>query len=231
MHEIDQIYTKHPFYGSRRIAQVLSKSLCIPINRKRVQRLMRTMGLAALFPKKSTTRLHKDHKIYPYLLRNFEVTHTHQVYSSDITYIPVQRGFLFLVDVMDWFSRYIVSWEISNTMHIEFCLDALDDALRLGNPEIVNTDQGSQFTSPQWVKRVEHAGALVSMDGKGRALDNVWIERFWRSLKYEEVYLKEYANGPEAVKNIGTYIRFYNTERPHQSLNYRTPEEVFKNTL
>lgn len=227
LHQLDREYTAHPFYGSRRLAVVLSQQLGFEINRKRIQRLMRQLGVAAVQPRRSTSTPHPQHRIYPYLLRNVKVLRVGQVYSSDITYIPMKRGFLYLMCVIDWYSRYILSWKLSNTLHVDFCLEGLSSALSQGAPEVFNTDQGSQFTSPQWIQRVEAAGAKVSMDGRGRALDNIWIERFWRSLKYEEVYLKEYSNGQEAWRGIDDYITFYNTERPHQGLRNQTPAQVF----
>jgi putative transposase len=221
MRSIDELYLRRPFYGSRKLAAVLGT------NRKRVQRLMRLMGIEAIYPKRRTTWPAAGHKIYPYLLRGVAVTRPNQVWSSDITYLPLRQGFLYLVAVMDWYSRYVLSWRLSNTLTGSFCLEALDTALSLSTPEIFNTDQGSQFTAAAFTSRLESRGVAISMDGRGRALDNVFIERLWRSVKYEEVYLRDYADGWEAEENLASYFRFYNHERIHQSLEYRTPAEVY----
>ncbi len=221
MKRIDELYLKWPFYGSRKMAEVFA------VNRKRVQRLMRIMGLEAIYPKRRTTWPAAGHRIYPYLLRNVAIERPDQVWSTDITYIPMRHGFLYLVAVMDWYSRYVLSWRLSNTLEGSFCLEALDEALCGGRPEIFNTDQGSQFTALRFTSRLERAGVSVSMDGRGRALDNVFVERLWRSVKYEEVYLKEYADGWDAQRSLGAYFRFYCRERIHQSLGYRTPAEVY----
>lgn len=228
MRQIDEMYLKHPFMGSRRMTRMLRRQLEVPLNRKRVQRLMRKMGIEAVYPKPKTTQRHPEHKIYPYLLRDVIVARPWQVLSSDITYIPMAQGFIYLVAVMDWFSRFIVSWEVSNSMDVSFCVSALEKSLRYGTPEIFNTDQGAQFTSPRFTSVLAARGSQISMDGRGRAIDNVWIERFWRSLKYEEVYLKEYEDVPTAIRSIGEYIDFYNFERPHQSLGYETPAMFFR---
>jgi putative transposase len=217
MRSIDRQYLATPFYGSRKLAKVLS------VNRKRVQRLMRVMGLEAIYPKRRTTRPAKGHKIYPYLLRNLAVTRPNQVWASDITYVPLRHGFLYLVAVMDWYSRYVLSWRLSNTLEGTFCLEALEEALGRARPEIFNTDQGAQFTASSFTGRLEAAGVAISMDGRGRALDNVFVERLWRSVKYEEVYLKDYADGWQAEDSLRSYFRFYCDERLHQSLGYRTP--------
>lgn len=221
MRAIDALYLQAPFYGSRKIAKVLG------VNRKRVQRLMRRMGIEALYAKRRTTRPAKGHKIYPYLLRNVEITRRDQVWSSDITYLPLRHGFLYLVAVMDWYSRFVLSWRLSNTLEGSFCLEALEEALCVSRPEIFNSDQGSQFTAAAFTSRLESAGVSISMDGRGRALDNVFIERLWRSVKYEEVYLTEYADGWEAEERLDRYFRFYCEQRVHQSLQYRTPAEVY----
>ena len=221
MRAIDEEYTRHPFYGSRRLADGLG------VNRKRVQRLMRIMGLEAVGPKPRTTRRAKEHKIYPYLLRNVEVTRRDQVWSTDITYIPLGRGYLYLTAVLDWYSRYVLAWRLSPTLEGTFCLEALDEALGISQPEIFNTDQGSQFTSTAFTSRLEERGIAISMDGRGRALDNAFIERLWRTVKYEEVYLQEYGDGPDALASLKRYWRFYNLARPHQSLGYRTPAAVY----
>ena len=222
MRRIDELYLERPFFGSRRLA------LYLGVNRKRVQRLMRLMGLEAIYPKRRTTRPGDGHKIYPYLLRNLEILRPDQVWSTDITYIPLQRGFLYLVAVMDWFSRHVLAWRLSNTLEGSFCLEALEEALGLATPEIFNSDQGCQFTAATFVSRLESRRIAVSMDGRGRALDNVFIERLWRSVKYEEVYLRDYADGWEAEERLGAYFRFYCHERRHQSLGYRTPAEVYR---
>jgi putative transposase len=221
MRAIDEQYLRTPFYGSRKMADVLG------VNRKRVQRLMRKMGIEAIYPKKRTTWPGVGHKIYPYLLRNVEVTRPNQVWASDITYVPLRHGFLYLVAIMDWYSRYVLSWRLSNTLTGSFCIEALEEALRKARPEIFNSDQGSQFTASAFTSMLEAHGVAISMDGRGRAIDNVFIERLWRSVKYEEVYLKEYVDGWDAETSLSAYFRFYNQERIHQALDYRTPEEVY----
>jgi putative transposase len=223
MRAIDEQYLRTPFYGSRKLSKVLG------VNRKRVQRLMRVMGIEAIFPKRRTTWPGAGHKIYPYLLRNVEVTRPDQVWASDITYVPLRHGFLYLVAIMDWYSRYVLSWRLSNTLTGSFCLEALDEALAQARPEIFNSDQGSQFTATAFTSRLESRGVAISMDGRGRAIDNVFIERLWRSVKYEEVYLKDYANGWDAEASLASYFHFYDEERIHQSLGYRTPAEVYRN--
>jgi len=222
MRAIDEQYLRTPFYGSRKMADVLG------INRKRAQRLMRAMGIEAIYPKKRTTWPGAGHKIYPYLLRNVEVARPDQVWASDITYVPLRHGFLYLVAVMDWYSRYVLSWRLSNTLTGSFCLEALDEALARSQPEIFNSDQGSQFTAAAFTSRLESQGVAISMDGRGRAIDNVFIERLWRSVKYEEVYLKDYVDGWQAEASLGAYFRFYNEERIHQALGYRTPLEIYR---
>ena len=224
MQQIDVQYTKCPFYGSRKLAEVLG------VNRKRVQRLMRLMGIAAIHARRRTTRPAPGHKIYPYLLRNVEIVRPNQVWSTDITYVPVRHGFLYLVAVIDWFSRYVLSWRLSNTLDGAFCLEALDEALSASRPEIFNSDQGAQFTSTAFTERLLRCDVAISMDGRGRALDNVFIERLWRSVKYEEVYLKDYRDGWEAESSLAAYFAFYCQERIHQSLGYRTPAEVYATT-
>jgi putative transposase len=222
MRSIDEHYLERPFYGSRKMAATLG------INRKRAQRLMRLMGLEAIYPKRRTTQPGAGHKIYPYLLRNVEILRPNQVWSTDITYLPLRHGFLYLVAVLDWFSRYVLAWRLSNTLTGTFCLEALEAALAHGQPEIFNTDQGSQFTAAAFTTRLETAGVAISMDGRGRALDNVFVERLWRSVKYEEVYLKDYGDGWEAEASLTRYFRFYCDERVHQALGYRTPLEVYR---
>ncbi len=221
MRKIDELYTRWPFYGSRRIADELE------VSRGRIQRLMRQMGIEAIYPKKRTTWPGAGHKIYPYLLRNVEIVRPDQVWSTDITYVPLQHGFLYLVAVIDWYSRYVLSWRLSNTLDIGFCLEALDEALTTKQPEIFNSDQGSQFTATAFTDRLATRGVAISMDGRGRAIDNVFVERLWRSVKYEEVYLKDYQDGWEAEASLESYFRFYSHERIHQALGYRTPAEVY----
>ena len=221
MRSIDEQYLRTPFYGSRKLAELLG------VNRKRVQRLMRRMGIEAIYPKRRTTWPAAGHQIYPYLLRNVAVLRPDQVWASDITYVPLRHGFLYLVAVMDWYSRYVVSWRLSNTLSGSFCSEALDAALWLATPEIFNSDQGSQFTAAAFTSRLESRGVAISMDGRGRAIDNVFVERLWRSVKYEEVYLKDYADGWEAEASLSAYFRFYNHERIHQALGYRTPADVY----
>jgi putative transposase len=222
MRRIDEQYLATPFYGSRRMAVVLSA------NRKRIQRLMRVMGLEAIYPKRRTTWPAAGHKIYPYLLRNVKILRPDHVWSTDITYVPLRHGFLYLVAIMDWFSRYVLSWRLSNTLEGAFCIEALEEALALARPEIFNSDQGSQFTAAAFTSRLERCGVAVSMDGRGRALDNVLVERLWRSVKYEEVYLRDYVDGWEAQERIGAYFRFYSHQRLHQALGYRTPSDVYR---
>ena len=222
MRRIDELYLKWPFYGSRKLALELGT------NRKRVQRLMRLMGIEAIYPRRRTTWPGAGHKIYPYLLRNLEVVRPDQVWSTDITYVPLAHGFLYLVAVMDWFSRHVLAWRLSNTLEGSFCIEALEEALAAATPEIFNSDQGCQFTAAAFTSRLESRGIAVSMDGRGRALDNVFIERLWRSVKYEEVYLRAYADGWEAEERLGAYFRFYSHERVHQALGYRTPADVYR---
>ncbi len=227
MRAIDELYLKRPFYGSPRITDWLEE-LGWNVNEKRVARLMRLMGLQAVVPGPHTSRAHPDHRIYPYLLRGLEIVAPDQVWCTDITYVPMRQGFLYLVAVMDWYSRYVLSWELSNTLDAGFCVDALEQALQKRTPGILNSDQGAQFTSEKFTARVEGAGARVSMDGKGRVIDNIFIERLWRSVKYEEIYLNDYQNGFHARERLSQYFHFYNTERRHQALGKRTPEEVYR---
>jgi putative transposase len=228
MRRIDEFYMAWPFLGSRRLTTLL-RAEGHRINRKRVQRLMRRMGIAALGPKPRTTKPAPGHKIFPYLLRNLVIERTNQVWAADITYIPIGRGFLFLVAVIDWASRAVLAWRLSNTMDVSFCLAALEEALaRFGKPEIFNTDQGSQFTSGEFTGMLSAAGIRISMDGRGRWIDNVFIERLWRSLKYEDVYLKGYADGREARAGITEWLAFYNYRRPHQALANRVPMTVWR---
>jgi len=223
---IDRQYLSTPFYGSRKMAAWL-KSQGQNVNRKRIRRLMQIMGLKALYRRPRTSKPGPGNKIYPYLLKGLKINRRNQVWAADITYIPMQKGFLYLVVILDWYSRYILSWRLSNTLDNSFCVEALKEALRKGQPEIFNTDQGSQFTSQEFVTILEKRGIQVSMDGSGRYTDNLFIERLWRTLKYEEVYLKAYQDAREAGTEIGRYIRFYNAERPHQSLKYKTPAQEY----
>jgi putative transposase len=228
LRRIDELFTRWPFLGSRRMTAML-RAEGQAINRKRVQRLMRRMGIAALGPKPRTTKPAPGHAIYPYLLRDVTVERTNQVWAADITYIPIGRGFLYLVAIMDWASRAVLAWRLSNTMDVSFCVSALEEALaRFGRPEIFNTDQGSQFTSAAFTGTLTAAGIRISMDGRGRWMDNVFIERLWRSLKHEDVYLQGYADGQEAKAGIARWIGFYNNSRPHQALGNRTPMAVWR---
>jgi len=226
MRLMDEQYMRTPFFGSRQMACWLRRS-GYNVNRKRIQRLMRLMGIEALYPKKRTTIPAAGHKIYPYLLRGVEVTHVDQVWSTDITYIPLRQGFMYLVAVMDWYSRFVLSWRLSNSLDASFCIEALEEAMEAKQPEIFNTDQGSQFTSESFTSRLTCRGVAISMDGRGRALDNVFIERLWRSVKYEDIYLKDYAQVDELYDGLRSYFTFYDRERPHQALGGRTPAEVY----
>ncbi|EIW7482894.1 TPA: IS3 family transposase [Vibrio parahaemolyticus] len=224
---IDEIHLQYPFMGSRRVRTELAKK-GHNVNRKRVIRIMRDMGIGAIYPKPKTTLANKAHKVYPYLLRNVEVTYPNQAWAIDITYIPMAKGFLYLVAIIDWYSRKVLSWRLSNTMDTSFCIEALEEALKhYGPPDIFNSDQGSQFTSSEFTQKLTAHGVRISMDGKGRWVDNVFIERLWRSLKYEEVYLKAYTTPREAELEIGNYMVFYNEERNHQGLNDLTPDEAY----
>ena len=225
MRLIDEQYLKTPFWGSRNFGVFLRKR-GYRVNRKRIQRLMRKMGLEGISPGPSTSRRSPGHKVYPYLLRDMLIERPNQVWSSDITYVPLGQGSLYLVAVMDWYSRLVLSWRLSNSLDADFCVSALEEALEQGRPEIFNTDQGTQFTSAPFTDRLQSAAIAISMDGRGRALDNVFIERLWRSVKYEDIYLKEYASGADCQKGLRSYFNFYCRERPHQSLDYRTPWEV-----
>jgi len=226
MNEIRDIWERYPFFGYRRITAMLRRS-DIHVNRKRVQRLMRVMGLQALYPKPRTTIRNHDHKIYPYLLKDVTIDRSDQVWCTDITYIKMNPGFVYLVAILDIHSRYVISWRLSISLEAAFCLEALDESLVQGKPDIFNTDQGCQFTSKAWIEKLLSHNIKVSMDGKGRCIDNIYIERLWRSVKYEEVYLKSYSSVREARESIAQYLEFYNHQRPHQSLNYRTPAEVY----
>lgn len=225
-HRIDELYTAHPFYGSRKLTVLLQEDFG-PINRKRVQRYMREMGIAGISPGPNLSKRASEHRIYPYLLRDITAQAPNHIWGSDITYIRLHGSWLYLVAILDWFSRYVVSWMLSDTLEIAFVLEAVALALGTATPQIWNTDQGSQFTSPQLTTQLEGAGVQISMDGKGRAHDNIFTERLWRSLKYEEVYLADYSSPREARDGIGQYFQFYNTERPHQALQYRRPVELY----
>jgi putative transposase len=228
MRRIDEIFTKWPFYGARRMVAELRGEGWI-VNRERVTRLMRLMGIEAIYQKPNTSGKHPHHKIYPYLLKNLTIDRPNQVWCADITYIPMAHGWVYLVAVMDWFSRRVLAWRLSITMETDFCVEALQEALdTYGKPEIFNTDQGVQFTAAAFIETLQAQGVQISMDGKGRFLDNIFIERLWRSLKYEEVFIKAYVSVAEARRNIGSWISFYNNERKHQSLDYRTPKEIFE---
>jgi putative transposase len=224
---IDRQYIITPFYGSRRM-KVWLRSQGYTVNRKKVTRLMRLMGLQAIYPKPNLSRANQEHKKYPYLLRNMEINRVNQVWSADITYVKLKKGFIYLVAIIDWYSRYVLSWEVSTTLDSDFCVTALNRALERGKPEIFNTDQGVQFTSTKFTERLEEEHIAISMDGRGRALDNVFIERLWRSVKYEEVYLHDYGSVIEAIEGLKKYFTFYNEKRFHQGLGYRVPLEVFR---
>lgn len=226
MRRIDVQYMKTPFYGWPRMTKVLRAQGKV-VNHKRVQRLMRLMGLQAVHPKRRTTIPAPGHHIYPYLLRGIKIVRPNQVWSTDITYVPLEQGFMYLTAVIDWYSRYILAWELSNTLDGYFCRAALQQALTLGRPEIFNTDQGAQFTAQAFTSILTSADIRISMDGRGRAHDNIFIERFWRSIKYEDIYLKNYSTVPALINGLEAYFAFYNQERPHQSLGYRKPAEVY----
>jgi len=226
MHLVDEIYTDMPFYGSRKIAEQLQR-IGHPVGRKRVQRLMRTMGIEAIYPKPNLSKPHPKHAVYPYLLRNAVITQPDAVWAADITYIRLFKGFAYLVAVMDWYSRYVLSWELSTSLEVDFCINALQKALAVGKPGIFNTDQGPQFTSADFTEVLTHEAVAISMDGRGRTFDNIFIERLWRSLKYENVYINDYQTVRDARKGIGNYFLLYNTERLHQALGYVTPAELY----
>jgi putative transposase len=230
MHLIDEQYTKTPFYGSPKMTAWLH-SQGHPVNHKRVERRMATMGLQALVPKKKLSTPAPGHKIYPDLLRDVAIERVNQVWSCDITYIRLSGGFIYLMAVMDWFRRYVLSWSLSPTLEVDFCLDALDAAVEKSQPDIFNSDQGSQFTCEAFSGRWLARNIAVSRDGRGRALDNIFVERLWRTVKYEEVYLKSYETVPIAVQSLGAYLRFYNEERLHQALGYQTPAAVYHAAL
>lgn len=231
MRAIDKVHMKFPFYGSRKIVFALGVEE-IHVNRKRVRRLMRVMGIESMAPKPNLSKPTKENVIFPYLLRGVAVTKAHQVWATDITYIPLEKGFIYLVAVIDWYSRKVLSFRLSNTMDSDFCVEALEEALeKYGRPEIFNTDQGAQFTSKAFTEVLKKNGIRISMDGKGRCLDNVFVERLWRSLKYEDVYLRKYSTMSEAVKGISRYFKFFNSVRPHQTFNNKTPDAIFEASL
>ena len=227
MRLIDEEYTRHPFLGSRRMRDWL-RDQQYPICRDHVRRLMRLMGIEAIYPKRRLSLPDKEHRIYPYLLKDLSITQPDQVWAVDITYIRLYEGFCYLVAILDWYSRYVVSWELSMSLEVGFCIEALEQALALAKPEIFNSDQGSQFTSLEFTRLLEEAGIRISMDGTGRVFDNIMIERLWRSVKYEEVYLKEYNDFWIAQESLGEYFTFYNVERRHQGLQGLTPQEVYR---
>lgn len=227
MRLIDEQFLRTPFFGSRQMATWLSRHLAEPVNRKRTQRLMRIMRIEAIYPRQRTTQRNLEHRVYPYLLRDLAITRKDQVWSTDITYIPLRDGFMYLVAVLDWHTRYVLSWRLSNTLEGHFCIEALEDSLAISTPEIFNTDQGSQFTSRKFTSVLEGHGIAISMDGRGRALDNVFIERLWRTLKYENIYLQDYASVQDLREGLRKYFQFYCHERPHSSLGKRTPAELY----
>jgi len=228
MRLLDEQYTRQPVYGSRRMAIWLRKDCQEVVNRKRVQRLMRIMGLEAVYPKPRLSAGGRKHQVYPYLLRDVPITRADQVWSTDITYVPMPQGFMYLAAIMDWYSRYVIAWRLSNTLDGSFCLDMLEEALGQGKPEVFNTDQGVQFTAEAWTGRLLTAGVKVSMDGKGRCLDNVFVERLWRTVKHEELYLKRYETVPLLQAGLRAYFPFYNEERRHQALGYQAPGQVYR---
>lgn len=226
MNLIDEQYTKMPFYGVEKMTAWLKRQR-YPVNVKRIRRLMRKMGLEAIYPKPKLSTSMAEHKKYPYLLRDLAIQHSDQVWCADITYIRMAQGFLYLVAIMDWHSRYVLSWRLSNTLDRGFCLEALEVALAISQPEIFNSDQGTQFTNKEWTGRLESCGIRISMDSRGRAFDNIFVERLWRSVKYEEVYIKNYESVRDAYDNLARYFELYNRERLHESLGYRTPHEAY----
>lgn len=227
MRLLDEEYTRHPFYGSRRLTAWLIRQ-GEEVNRKRVQRLLRLMGLEAIYPKPRLSIPDLSHRVYPYLLRHVGIERVNQVWSADITYVPMPKGFMYLAATIDWYSRYVVSWRLSNTLDGLFCQEMLEEALGQGRPEIFNTDQGVQFTALAFTERLKQAGVSISMDGRGRCLDNVFVERLWRTVKYEDIYLQAYATVAELERGLRSYVRFYNEERLHQSLDYQPPRVVYR---
>lgn len=232
MNMIDSLYTKSPFYGSRKMAKQISLDTGLEINRKRVQRLMRTMAITAIYPKPNTSRANKGHRIYPYLLTGLTISKPNTVWSTDITYIRLKHGFAYLTAIVDWYSRKVLSWRLSNTMDSSFCVEALEEACeKYGIPEYFNTDQGAQFTSAEFTEQLKSRGIKISMDGKGRAIDNIFIERLWRTVKYENVFLRGYQSMVEARDGLREYFAFYNDERLHASLGYRTPNHAHSSNI
>lgn len=227
MHALDTLYTAHPFYGSRRLRLALGDDYGIHICREHVQRLMRAIGIEAIYPKPHTSVPHPDHRLYPYLLRNVPIIRPNQVWSTDITYVPLEIGFCYLTVILDWFSRYVLAWELSATMEVEFCVRALKSALTRATPEMHNSDQGSQYTSNEYLNTLEEKQIQISMDGRGRCLDNIFVERLWRSVKYEDIYLKHYPTITAVYDGLGNYFPFYNQKRRHQGLKDKTPEQVY----
>ena len=228
MRQIDEVYTKCPFYGARRITKQLHRN-GTRVNHKRVERLMREMGIEGIQPKRNTSKRHPAHPVYPYLLKGLDIQQPNQVWSTDITYVRLHDSWLYLVALLDWYSRYVVNWELSDSLHSSFCVQNLQQALQTAQPHIHNSDQGRQFTAREYVAQLQERNIEISMDGRGRCHDNIFNERLWRSVKYEEVYLKEYRSAAEARQSLAEYFRFYNHERLHQSLGYRTPAEVYFN--
>ncbi len=227
MKEIDQVFTRYPFFGSRQITAYLRRDGTV-VGRHRVRRLMAKMGLEAIYKRPRTSQPHPQHPVFPYLLRKMQIDRPNQVWSADITFVPVRNGFLYLVAIMDWATRKVLSWRLSNTMHADFCVDALNEAIaKYGPPEIMNTDQGSQFTGSAWITTLTQADVRISMDGRGRYLDNIFIERLWRSLKQEAIYLEEITDGFQARSVIKNWITFYNSERPHSALDRQTPDDAY----
>ena len=226
MEFIDKVYLKYPFYGSRRMTAVL-KNEGFNVNRKRVIRLMKLIGIKAIYPQPKLSKRNEINEKYSYLLNGINVTEPNHVWSSDITYIPLKNSFLYLTVIIDWATRYVLSWRLSNTMDVHFCIETIEEALKINQPKIFNSDHGSQYTSKEFLDILKKQNVKISMNGKGRCLDNIFVERFWRSIKYEEVYLKRYETCKEAHQGLDSYIKFYNTSRPHQSLNYKTPKECY----
>jgi putative transposase len=229
MRLIDEQYLRTPFFGSRQMAVFLARQLDEPVNRKRMQRLMQQMGIEAVYARPRTTQRNAEHRVFPYLLRNLEITRKDHVWCTDITYVPLRGAFMYLVVVMDWHTRYVLSWRLSNSLESHFCITALEESLTHSQPEIFNTDQGCQFTCQAFTSVLRDHGIAISMDGRGRALDNVFIERLWRTVKYEDIYLKDYSTASELEKGLTNYFDFYCNERPHSSLGHRTPAEAYHN--
>jgi len=230
-HEIDEIYTAHPYYGSRRIQVDLHHKAGLRVARPTVQKYMREMSIFSLLPGPHTSQPAPEHQVFPYLLRNLAAEHPNHIWGIDITYLRLAHGWLYLTAVLDWYSRYILSWALSQSLEMDFVLTAVDNALLQATPQIMNSDQGSHFTSPQYIQRLQNVSVQISMDGRGRARDNIFTERLWRTLKYEEIYLHDYASPKEAYRHLADYIRFYNWERPHQALDYQTPAKVYGMSL